>query len=83
MSLTDADRKVSVHLRAIAAGIDQALTKVAGQPMGFCLVVFNAEQASRTNYVSNCERNAVMEAMKELIEEWEKGLPDIPAHELH
>jgi hypothetical protein len=80
--LNNPDEKVSFELKDIAEKIDDKLESVAGQKMGFSLVVFNVESESRLNYVSNCNRQDVIKVYKTLLEGWEKGMPDIKAHEV-
>jgi len=73
------DIKVSQNLQALAHGIDDAITNVAGEKVGFALVVFTP---SRAQYVSNCDRAEVVAGLKELLEFWGRGLPDIHAHDI-
>jgi hypothetical protein len=82
MKVAEADKKVSEQLQNVAKGLNQLLEEIAGQKMGFSLVVFNAEAGSRLNYVSNCDRGEVEKALGELLAGWKKGMPDIKAHEL-
>lgn len=76
------DRLVSESLREIADELSTKLEQVAGQPMSFSLVVFNAVAGSRMNYISNCRRDDAHAALKSLITGWEQGMPDIPAHKV-
>ena len=76
------DRKISEEMQNIAKHVDELLTGIAGQRMGFSLVVFNVVENSRMNYVSNCDRKEVQSALTDLLEGWKKGMPDIPAHEI-
>ena len=78
----NADRKISVAMQKIAKQLEEHLESIAGERMGFSLVVFNVVENSRMNYVSNCDRREVQSALKDLLEGWEKGMPDIPAHEV-
>lgn len=82
MKVAKADRLISESLRDIAKELDIKLEEIAGQRMSFSLIVFNAEEGSRLNYVSNCDRDNVHTALKSLIKGWEKGMPDIPAHKV-
>lgn len=74
------DREVSEHLPRVAG----ALMKLFGKEQGFMLVVFNGAVDGRTNYVSNCDRDDVRLAIKELFEYWDgdEG-DDVPAHEVN
>jgi hypothetical protein len=80
--IDNADVIVSLGMQELAKNIDAILEEITGQKMGFSLVVFNAVPGSRMNYISNCNRHEVMQAMKSLIHGWENGLPDVPAHEV-
>ncbi|GAB5451855.1 MAG: hypothetical protein Hals2KO_21830 [Halioglobus sp.] len=82
MKVAPEDRAVSESMQALADALHGLLEEIAGKPMGFSLIVFNAEPGSRLNYVSNCDRQEVMNAMKSLLAGWEGGMPDIPAHEI-
>lgn len=82
MSTSNADRKISEQLRAIADELDKRLEDTAGQHMNFSLLVFETEENSRMNYISNCMREDVAQAMKSLLQGWEQGMPDIPAHKV-
>jgi hypothetical protein len=76
------DRKISVAMQEIAEHLDKYLENIAGEHMGFSLVVFNAVNDSRMNYVSNCSREDVYSALSSLLKGWEEGMPDIPAHKV-
>jgi len=81
--LSAPDRLVSEQLRDIADELDKRLLDVAGQSMNFSLLIFQAEEGSRMNYISNCERDSVLQALKSLVHGWEQGMPDIKAHEVN
>lgn len=80
VSVSSADRKVSLALQDVADALSESLEEIAGQRMKFSLVVFQTKPGSRLNYVSNCKREDVIMAMKTLINGWEQGIPDIEAH---
>ena len=82
MKLAPEDRAVSESMQSLADTLNGLLEDIAGKPMGFSLIVFNAEAGSRMNYVSNCDRQEVINAMKSLLAGWEQGMLDIPAHEI-
>lgn len=75
------DIKISENLQLIFDGVDDCLRDIAGDNIGISLVVFNKEPGARLNYISNCERKYVLAVFKSLVKGWEKGMPDIPAHE--
>lgn len=82
MKVSLADQKVSMELQGLACDIDKALEKIAGQKMGFSLVVFNAQAGSRMNYISNCDRQEVASALTSLLAGWKQGMPDVKAHDV-
>lgn len=83
MKIAPEDMAISENMQALAGSLSSLLEEIAGKPMGFSLVVFNAKPGSRLNYVSNCDRQEVYNALKSLITGWEAGMPDIPSHEIH
>lgn len=80
--MTSPDMAVSRELQVIAQEISDRLEQVAGERMGFSLLVFNAVDGSRMNYVSNCNRKDVHAALASLLKKWEEGMPDVPGHEV-
>ena len=71
--------EISKTLKAYAQAIDESLNIQTGQHVGFCLVVFTP---NRAQYVSNCDRQEVAAALRELLARWEQGMPDIKAHDV-
>ena len=71
--------KVSKKLRKIAKRIDVMIKNACGERVGFMLIVYTPERAS---YISSIDREDNIKQMKYLIELWEKGLPDVKAHEV-
>jgi len=51
----------------IAKMISGAIDKYADRPMGFALLTFDFGEGGRTSYISNVERESVIEALKEFI----------------
>jgi len=78
MKIASPDLKISKELVSIANQLDDKLREVAGERMGFSLVVFQSELGSRMNYMSNCERGNVRHALTSLLKGWDEGMPDIP-----
>lgn len=83
MNVAPEDRAISEAMQYIAAELEDRLESIAGRQMGFSLIVFNTEAGSRMNYVSNCDRTEVVNAMKSLLVGWGEGMPDIPAHKVN
>lgn len=72
-----ASARLSVRLQDIAQSLSDVLSDVAGEPVPFVLVV----QADKiAQYVSNCDRKDGCELIESLLERWEAGRADIPAH---
>lgn len=76
------DRKVSKKLRDFAKTLGPQIEEMAGQPMGFALLIFSPVEGERMSYISNCDRAQMHQALKSLIIGWEAGMPDIPAHKV-
>lgn len=70
--------RVSQSLQDVAKGLSQVLEKIAGEPVAFSLIVFTEVRAS---YVSNAPREDCVREIKRLLECWEQGMPDVPAHD--
>ncbi len=72
--------KVSRRLQDLAKELSQHLNGVAGEPVSFSLFVWTE---GRCNYVSNStDRAEIKKALKSVIDGWDQGMPDIPAHEV-
>lgn len=69
--------KVSQALNDVAHGLDVLLEDIAGERVAFTLLVFTEGRAS---YVSTANREESVQQIKHLLELWEKGMPDVPAH---
>lgn len=71
-------KRISKRLQKIAKRIDKMIEHVAGERIGFMLVVYTPERAS---YISSIDREDNIKQMKLMLELWEKETPDVPAHE--
>jgi len=80
---TEAENALSMELQNLAKKLGVMLEKRAGKPMLFSLVIFNEEAGSRMQYVSNTDRECVINALKSLLIGWGEGMPDIPAHKVN
>lgn len=78
-----AEFSLSKDLKDIAKRLDALLAKSAGERMGFALVVFPFGRLGRGSYVSNCERDKMVEELETLLQRWKDGMPDVPAHEVN
>lgn len=71
--------KVSQRLQTIGKALDEVITEVAGERVAFTLLVFTEGRAS---YLSTASREDSVREIKNLLELWEAGMPDVPAHEV-
>ncbi len=81
--MTPEDLKVSKKAQRLARMLDKELERIAGKPMGFMLVTFTlGVPNNRPTYISNCHREDMAGAMRELLKLWDEGMPDVPAHKV-
>ena len=76
--MNSATIRLSLAMRDIAKRLDADIEKAAGERIGFTLLVFTAGRAS---YVSTVKRDVSVRETKRLLDIWEQGMPDVPAHE--
>ena len=74
-----AERNISLALQDVARRLQADLDGIAGEPVAFTLIVFTAPRAS---YISNARRDESVREIKYLLSLWERGMPDIPAHQV-
>ena len=72
-----ASLKLSLRLQDIAQSLDDVLLDVAGERIGFVLVL-NADGVAQ--YISNANRKDGRELIESLLARWKAGRADIPAH---
>lgn len=73
--------KISANLQKVSVALDEILSRVAGQRVGFSLFVWTEGQGS---YVSNLkDRSDIKAELLQIIERWDDGMPDIPLHKKH
>jgi hypothetical protein len=65
--------KTETFLKSLAKGIEAMFEKIGNKRLRFALIVWEEDEKgrSRANYVSNCLRSGVRDAMKEMIERWD------------
>lgn len=80
--MNKADQIVSENLQKLFKDFLTAIEKTTGELPAVSVCIFNTEPNGRVNYISNCDRSDVASAWTELLEHWEKGLPNIPAHKM-
>ena len=81
--MSKADTLVSKGLLDLAAAIELWTEKLTGKRLGFCLMVFSDEKHGTSSYISNTDRKLTAAALRELLDRWEEGMADIPAHVKH
>ncbi len=69
---------LSKNLQKIADNLNKQIEDVTGKRFAFTLMIFTDGQAQ---YISSTDRATSLKEIKRMIGYWEKGLPDIPAHE--
>ena len=77
-----ADNKTTSAMYDASSYIDVIFNgKIKGalRPVGFVLLAFNKDDATKVNYSSNCERRDMIVAMKEILARME-GQPAIIGH---
>jgi hypothetical protein len=83
MSL-EGQARLSEHLQAVAKAVSLLLDQIAGEHVLFALHIYGEGPEQRAQYVSNCRREDVKTAMRELLERWDKtGSDDGPYHTYH
>lgn len=72
--------KVSRKLQDVAHNLDADLQEIAGERQTFSLFVWTE---GRANYISNSKNRAeIKRVLLSIIEGWDDGAPDVPAHEV-
>lgn len=71
------DRRVSELLPGVAKKLEAMLEDVAGEPLAFTLIIYTEPRAS---YISNADRSLCVQEIKHLLDLWDHGMPDVPAH---
>lgn len=68
-------------MQAVARFVDDFLKEIAGERVGFSLIVYASDDRDQTSYISNCSRDDAKAALAEILEAWQiEDFPDIPAH---
>lgn len=68
---------MNVDLHELADKIDRSLEILYGQRMGFALICFEFNEAGVADYVSNCQRSDIIEALFKTAKRLQKK-QDIP-----
>lgn len=73
-------KKVSEGLQQVAKSLDGQLEALAGERVGFSLFVFTE---GRAQYISSSsDRAAIKRVILSVLDGWDKGMPDVPAHKV-
>jgi hypothetical protein len=71
--------KVSTVLQAVMEELDACFEKHVGRRVAITLFVWTD---GRAQYISSADRAEVRKNITDLFEMWDKGMPDIPSHEI-
>lgn len=83
MSL-EGQARLSAKLQAIASALSSLLDQEAGEHVLFTVLIWGETNDHRAQYVSNCKREDVADAIKELLQRWGKDYKDDgPYHVYH
>ena len=83
LTISKIDKEISEIMPVLAESLSSALNSVARQQTGFVLVVMNSEPGSIANYVSNCERESVVDCLKMILNNIDTQDANIPDKRLH
>lgn len=80
-----AEIRISKALQVIARQIEDEIERIAGERMGFCLVVMPIEREtpSGVSYVSNVDRTDLLDVIDGLSLSMRAKKADIPLHKQH
>ena len=69
--------RLSIALQAIAQSLNDLLADAAGEEIAWVMV---CQTDGVAQYISNCDRKDGRELIESLLERWDAGRADIPAH---
>ena len=69
--------RLSIALQAIAQILNDLLADAAGEEIAWVMV---CQTDGVAQYISNCDRKDGRELIESLLERWDAGRADIPAH---
>jgi len=72
--------RISQGLQGISTKLSEKLDKVAGEHVGFTLLIYSGD---RVNYVSNVTRKEGIEQLEVFLKTQKEGAVDIPYHKTH
>lgn len=65
-------------LREVAAAIDSSAKTIFGKRVGFSLFVYPQEEGEKANYISNCEKEETVKALRHALMRIETDMVDPP-----
>ena len=69
--------RLSIALQGVAQSLNKLLTEAAGEEIAWVMV---CQADGVAQYVSNCDRKDGRELLESLLDRWNVGRADIPAH---
>lgn len=66
-------RRTEEFLNELAKTLDEVLEESLGKRLGFAMIIFEFGAPGIANYISNAERDDMIEALKGTVERFEKG----------
>jgi hypothetical protein len=76
--MNHATLRISKSAKGLARLIDKNIETIAGEKIGFSLVIYTQGRAS---YIGNIDRKDAIRELSTLLELWKADMPDVPAHE--
>lgn len=73
--------EMSKSLKGIAAALDVTFEELFNTKVGFTLLMWDYDSKEKVvNYISNADRDSMIQALENLLERWKAGEPMPPAH---
>ena len=70
---------ISLGLRGLANDLEKRLIQMTGTRQPFILVIMTGDGV--VQHVSNTHKEDRIVVLRELIDRWERGEPEVPAHD--
>lgn len=79
------DLELTKDMQGIAEVLSVMIERMSEEPKNWCLVIFDEDdkQDSVTQYIANCDRNRVGDALMGIVKAWMEGMPDRPHDNMH
>ena len=72
--------QLSKDLQGIAQRLAADIERSAGEPIAFAVLF--AFTDGRASYISTADREVVRRELRRVLDLWDQGMPDVPAHEV-